>query len=59
MNKQNYKSTFDLHYGASINIQEKAKQLRKNMTNAEKFFGTNSIINKYPIANLEDNTLLT
>ena len=36
MNNKNYTSTFDLHYGASLNIQEKAKYLRQNMTDAEK-----------------------
>jgi len=36
MKKSNYKSSFDMHLNATENIQNKAKELRKNMTNAEK-----------------------
>ena len=36
MKTTNYKSSFDMHFGASQNIQEKAKLLKNNMTNAEK-----------------------
>lgn len=40
MNKSNYKSGFDMHYNATENIQAKAKELRKQMTPAEKLLWT-------------------